>query len=1028
MCGVIGIFGKNNPKNRAQQALEKITHRGSSTYELQYFPEAVFGANRLPIVDREFGRQPQSNEDHTIFAVQNGEIFNYHTLQQELRAKGHSFRTDSDTEVLAHLYEEYGPAMVTRLDSEMFAFIIYDKKTQAVFAARDALGVKPLYYAYDSTGQLYFASELKQLSDFEDIEVIHEFPPGTYFLNGSFTRYFDLQFTNDLQDEKKTVGILKDAIIQAVKKRVQTDLPIGVLLSGGVDSSLVMEIASRFHADVTAIILGYPGSPDREFALRLCKERDYKYHIVSPDVDFAVELDGLIYQLETYEPLIIRQSFSLDICCKAARQLGLSVVLVGEGSDELFAGYNEFFHLPTALINQGCAMLLQSLHNGHLQRVDRMSMKHTIEIRSPFFDQEILKLAMRIDGGLKIKHIDHRVTTKYILRKVAESFLPGYIAWRYKVPFSNGAGMNVGSNFKVEDGDVAHIAASRAPGKIPKSVLKKYRVYTKEGEYYLAKFFDFGYAKLHGVHKRLVVKDNLNELDTSKKPRLLVAEFDRLALYFPVYLAASIGFFDLHKLTVDFIATGGDDRTFASLVNNSAHIGLSDPMFSMFENTEGVKGEIIGELVKSAPNLAVSINPKIRITNLTDFRNYRVGTFQEFTTTHTVAKYLLPRETQIIPLDYQRLVDFLIDGKIDIAIVLPEQANDVVAAGGKIIFDFQPALPHFLFSGFTIANTLEPRYRRLLRPFIASVHEATRFILKNRKNAFTLFTDMFPDLKNPQEIFDMYIVLWSHTIRVEPQDYSEAHKVWKDLYPKLLTSYKPYFPIPSSADRVITVMNLNKYRRNFPFLEDVLHHTIEQAQKQSKPIHFFSFWGASSKKHVDTHDQETVENLTRFFDSIRKVHKPGITMTFILADEHAEGNGYAARDYTKYLKEVKILLKRKGFITIPLSKLWKKWSITHTGISTILEEKPSNWWSGVVIAKQLEEQAAKRYMQGNALRGAQKYFVMRMLEKSYLEDEFSDSIFIAFADPQQQVLFPTLPTLYLYTTKKGNSIVPWFQD
>jgi len=752
MCGIIGIFGTNNPKERAHQALEKITHRGSSTYELKYLPSAVIGANRLPIVARALGKQPQANEDNTIFAVQNGEIFNYQKLQDELQLKGHIFRTSSDTEVLAHLYEEYGVEIVKHLDSEMFAFVIYNAKTGDTFAARDPLGVKPLYYATDSTGQLYFASEMKQLASFEDIETIHEFPPGHYYLNGKLTEYFVLKFSNTLSDEQVVIRRLEDSLVQAVKKRVQTDLPLGVLLSGGVDSSLVMAIATKYHSNITAIILGYPDSLDYQFALRLCQERGYKYHLVNPDVDYAAELDSVIYHLETYEPQIIRQSFALDLCAQAAHQLGLKVVLVGDGSDELFAGYNEFAKLPQYLVNEGCLMLLKSLHAGHLQRLDRMSMKHTVEVRSPFFDREVVDLALQIDGGLKIKYDNSHLITKYILRKVADNFLPDYIAWRDKAPFANGAGMNVGTDFRVEEGDVAEVAAARATGQLDKSLLRQYQIKTREGEYCLEKFIEYGYNKLANATDRLIVKDNIDELTQPKK------------------------------------------------------------------------------------------------------------------------------------------------------IILIE------------------------------------------------------------------------------------------------------------------------------VDLIIAAMTLNKYRRDLPFLEDLLRDNIEKTQKLSKPISCFSFWGASSKRHVDAADHEMLNNLLSYIAGIRRVYAPGIEMTFVLSDEHAKSNGYASQDYDFYIKEITELLATHGFATIRLSELWKTWGMNHELVQRVLDEKPSDWWGEVDIAKQLEAQAAKRCVNEDVVRGAQQYYVMRMLEKPYLENTFADSIYIAFADPQQQSLFPSLATVYLYTTKKGTSRVPWFEN
>jgi len=1028
MCGIIGIFGKNNTHEKAHLSLEKIIHRGSNVFELEYFDGGVLGANRLPIVDRENGRQPKSNEDRTIFAVLNGEIFNYKKLKKNLSALGHIFVTDSDTEVLAHLYEEYGVGMVRLIDSEMFAFVIYDKKKNSIFAARDPLGVKPLYYAHDATGQIYFTSELKQLAFFDDIKEIKNFPPGSYFFDGKFKKYFNLKISNALNDENKIIRILEEKIVDAVAKRVDTDLPIGVLLSGGVDSSLIMEIAVRLHPDVTAIVLGYPGSSDYEFAMKLCKERKYKYHVIRPDIDFEEELDNIIFHLETYEPNIIHQSFSLEICAREAQRLGLRILLVGDGSDELFGGYNEFSMLPDKTINEGCLMLTKSMGSGHLQRLDRLTMKHTIEARAPFFDSNILDIAFKIDGKLKVKRENHQIVTKYILRKLAANFLPDYIAYRYKAPFSNGAGMNVGNNYKAQDGDVAKAALNKPKPALENGLAERYSLTTEIEKYYFSKYLEYGFTKLAGAEKRLIVKDNLNTLHKSNKKRLLVAEFDRLAIYFPAYFAEEKGFFGLHNLDIDFIATGGDDRTYDSLVNNSAHIGLSDPMFAMFENKTGVKGEIIGELVKSVPNVAVSIDPKIKINNINDFIKYKVGTFQEYSTTNNIAKFILPKETLILPLDYQELIDKLVNRTIDIAIVLPEQALDFEALGGKIIYNFQNDLPKYLFSGFTIANVLDPIYRKNAGSFVISVREAIRYIVKNKEESLGVFKKYFPNLKKPRETFEKYLELWSTTIKVEQEDYQNAHRTWKENYPELLKNYTPYFRKASSSDPIIEKFNSRNFRRDYPFLEDKLEEKIVISTKENKPLKLVGFWGAGNKSKVKKDDLDTIGYYKKYLENIKTVFQGKIEVTWILADEHAKNNGYDKKSYDKYLFEIKNILTKNKFKVVYLSDLWKSWKINHKMIDEVAKQKTINWWNGINIAKQLEEQAKGRYKKEDYLKGAKKYYIMRKLEKRFMEKDFRNSIFFAFSDGQMQSIYPKLPTLYLYTINRGVSEVPWFEN
>ena len=356
MCGIIAIFGSDELEKDVKNSLKKIEHRGNSNYETLIFPLCALGANRLAITDRSGGKQPVANEDGTVFAVFNGELFNYRELKERLIGKGHIFKTDCDTEVLVHLWEEYGVEMIHKLDSEMYSFVIYDKKEGNFFIARDYLGVKPLYYAQDSGGRFFVASEIKQLADYETIKEIREFPPGHYYYKGSFSRYYSFAEKLTRDSEETVKRTLKKLIECAIYKRVQTDLPIGVFLSGGVDSSLVMELATRYHKEVTAIILGTETSSDYLNAVRLCKEKGWKYSVVRPEVDYEKETERAVYYVESYEPNIVRHSFANDLVSRHAFEMGLKIVLVGEGADELFAGYNEFMDLPLGKVNYSCVI------------------------------------------------------------------------------------------------------------------------------------------------------------------------------------------------------------------------------------------------------------------------------------------------------------------------------------------------------------------------------------------------------------------------------------------------------------------------------------------------------------------------------------------------------------------------------------------------------------------------------------------------------------------------------------------------
>src|SRR3989344_5734190 len=506
MCGIIAIFGESeNLRRDIRISLRKIKHRGSDRYESITFDSCALGVNRLAIIDRDKGKQPFANEDSTVFAIQNGEIFNYKELKESLIRKGHHFKTDCDTEVLVHLWEEYGTEMISRIDSEMYAFVIYDKRDGNIFIARDPLGVKPLCYAYDKKGRLFVASEIKQLSQFKEIDEIREFP------SGNFTKYYSYSKEFNSNSEEKIKKDLKKLIEEAVQKRVQTDLPIGVFLSGGVDSSLIMELATKYHKDVTAIILGTKSSSDYINAVKLCKERKWKYNVIEPNIDYEKESKEIVYYTESFEPNIIRHSFANNLVSKAALELELRIVLVGEGSDELFGGYNEFLELPNNKINFGCIKLLESMSKGHMMRVDKMAMRRTIEVRSPFFDTSLVNYALSIPGELKVKES----ITKYILREVAKDYLPEYIAYRHKAPFANGAGMNVGTNFNKGDGIVGEIANKKISDKVfakIKSQFKQYNFKTKEEIYYFLFYLKFNYNKFKDGEQRLIMKDNLSSI------------------------------------------------------------------------------------------------------------------------------------------------------------------------------------------------------------------------------------------------------------------------------------------------------------------------------------------------------------------------------------------------------------------------------------------------------------------------------------------------------------------------------------
>ena len=446
MCGIGAIFGQNITDGEAmiKKSLEAIRHRGYSLYEMKAFDDCVLGANRLEIVDAPNGRQPQTNEDKTVFVVLNGEIFNHKELRAELVKKKHRFRTDSDTEVLAHLWEEYGPKMTKKLDTEMFAFFIYDKRKNSFFAARDPYGVKPLYYAIDSLGNWHFASEIKQLVQFNSIEEVKEFPYGHQMLNGELVQYHNIPRPQERAQEKTEDVILnvRRLFDEAVRKRVDTDLPIGVFFSGGIDSAAVLATARKYHKNVTAVTIGRPDSSDIMIAKRYCDEFEVPLVTFEPpsEEELAKLAPKFVRISESFEPKVVVHTAVYYYLSELARKNGFRVVLCGEGADEIFGGYKSFERVHPQELSNLFYEFAAEISRSQFQRLDRATMSHTIETRVPFFDTEFVDYVLGIRGELKITAPNGRKVAKWILREAMRDRLPSYIVEREKIPLNAGAG------------------------------------------------------------------------------------------------------------------------------------------------------------------------------------------------------------------------------------------------------------------------------------------------------------------------------------------------------------------------------------------------------------------------------------------------------------------------------------------------------------------------------------------------------------------------------------------------------------
>jgi asparagine synthase (glutamine-hydrolysing) len=518
MCGIGAVINHENAYQLLKISLGKILYRGTKQFEMEKGNGYALGTNRLPIVDRKNARQPCRSEDGHLLCVFNGEIFNYRSLRTRLEAAGHQFVTDGDTEILVHLYEEHGEHMLALLDSEMFSFLIYDKSDGSFFAARDPIGVKPLYWA-QSNGSVYFASEMKQLAQFDEICEILSIPPGHYVKNGALSMYSDIRKSQTQLSEapEKIAAELRRLIHEAVRKRVQTDLPIAVFLSGGVDSTSILAIARRYPPDVTAIIAGSEDSLDRYYAEKYCLDNSIPYRIVPlSDTMLEENLESTITTAESYEPNVVRNSAISYQISKAAQDF--RVVLCGEGADELFFGYREFELASAKEMNDLGIQFLSDLHRTQCQRVDRTSMLFAQEVRIPFLDRKVVEYAKRIPAQFKVRNGQ----VKWILRKAMEMELPYYICWRPKSVLSEGSGFKGNSlceglfdnliEREISDGDLVNIR-SRNPN---------WRIRTKEEALYFSIFKKAGYYKCGFAQRRPKTnkkRENPNLFDILKSRR-----------------------------------------------------------------------------------------------------------------------------------------------------------------------------------------------------------------------------------------------------------------------------------------------------------------------------------------------------------------------------------------------------------------------------------------------------------------------------------------------------------------------------
>ena len=446
MCGILAVIGKGKEISEIQEMSQKMSHRGPDERDIHQTPEGHFLAHeRLSIIDLHTGKQPIQGTN-TAWMVHNGEIYNHQKLRDGI-LKDHKFRTTSDSEVIVHLYEKFGYDFCQHLDG-MFAFVVIDGDD--FIAARDPLVIKPLYYGLDDRGRVYFASEMKALTDV--CKTMSTFPPGHYYTKESgFVQYYkpSWQFT-EAQVLPVDYSQLRETLTASVEKRLMSDVPIGVLLSGGLDSSLTASIAARLMKNGTQKLHSFSigldaNAPDAIAARKVAEFIGTEHHEIHFTIEQGISiLSQLIWHLETYDVTSIRASTPMYFLSKAISEMGIKVVLSGEGADEIFGGYLYFRNAPSVLdFHQETIDRVQKLHTADLLRADKSTMAHGLEARVPFLDQDFLSVAMSVQPQDKMP-LTFDGIEKFILRKAfdtpASPYLPAEVLWRQKEQFSDGVG------------------------------------------------------------------------------------------------------------------------------------------------------------------------------------------------------------------------------------------------------------------------------------------------------------------------------------------------------------------------------------------------------------------------------------------------------------------------------------------------------------------------------------------------------------------------------------------------------------
>ena len=503
MCGIVCAFDLKDTSDSIRpnilKMVKKVRHRGPDWSGIYSSKNAVMAHERLAIVDPTSGKQPILSDDNTKAIAVNGEIYNHLVLRDNF-AKDYNFRTDSDCEIILALYKKNKYDFLNQLNG-IFAFALYDSDNDTYFIARDHMGIIPLYIGWDKKGTLYVASELKSLEGV--CSKIELFPPGHYLESNKedYVKWYDPEWVkfNNVSDATTSISELHDSLSSAVKRQLMSDVPYGVLLSGGLDSSITSALAKRFSSkriesgdtqdawwpQLHSFSVGLEGSPDLKAAKVVSDHIGTIHHEIIFTIQEGIDaLRDVIYHLETYDITTVRASTPMYLMARAIKSLGIKMVLSGEGADELFGGYLYFHKAPSAEeFHNETVRKLNKLHQYDCLRANKALAAWGIEGRVPFLDKEFIEVAMNMNP--KDKMINKDRIEKWVIRKAFEEYLPDEVLWRQKEQFSDGVGYSWIDSLK-------DLVSKEITDEQMESASKKYPINPPQNkeEYYYRRIFE----------------------------------------------------------------------------------------------------------------------------------------------------------------------------------------------------------------------------------------------------------------------------------------------------------------------------------------------------------------------------------------------------------------------------------------------------------------------------------------------------------------------------------------------------------